>query len=152
MEATPEGKLTPTIDGVGISLVTRHEECIPTLPAFSNFQHPRTKELLSGAQCGFAPMSCSTSSLVESRGSIISRPSHLDLDVPLSVHPAPDILGLRFCLCEVQISRVHVFQRFSPCYSYARSRDKIRVLLLDSFCPSFRGFHLCDVDVPFLHP
>jgi hypothetical protein len=34
---------------------------------------------------------------VESRGSIISRPSHLDLDVPVSVHPAPDVLGLRLC-------------------------------------------------------
>ena len=66
--------------------------------------------------------------LVESREAIKPRPSLLDLDVPLSVHPAPDILGLRFCLCEVQISRVHVFQRFSHCYSYARSRDKIRVL------------------------
>jgi hypothetical protein len=31
--------------------------------------------------------------LVGSRGTIKSRPSHLDLDVPVSVHPAPDILG-----------------------------------------------------------
>jgi hypothetical protein len=38
---------------------------------------------------------------VESRASIISRPSLLDLDVPLSVHPAPDILGL--CLAHVHI-------------------------------------------------
>jgi len=31
--------------------------------------------------------------LFGSRGTIKSRPSHLDLDVPVSVHPAPDILG-----------------------------------------------------------
>jgi hypothetical protein len=31
--------------------------------------------------------------LVGSRGTIKPRPSHLDLDVPLSVHPAPDFLG-----------------------------------------------------------
>ena len=34
--------------------------------------------------------------VVGSRGTIMSRPSQLDLDVPVSVHPAPDILG--FCL------------------------------------------------------
>ena len=33
------------------------------------------------------------SALVESREAIKPRPSQLDLDVPLSVHPAPDILG-----------------------------------------------------------
>jgi hypothetical protein len=31
--------------------------------------------------------------LVESRGDIIPRPSQLDPDVPISVHPAPDVLG-----------------------------------------------------------
>ena len=31
--------------------------------------------------------------LVELREAIKPRPSQLDLDVPLSVHPAPDILG-----------------------------------------------------------
>ena len=36
---------------------------------------------------------------VESRAGIILRPSHLDLDMLLSPHPAPDILSLRFCLC-----------------------------------------------------
>ena len=35
--------------------------------------------------------------LVESREAIKPRPSLLDLDVPISVHPAPDILTLRFC-------------------------------------------------------
>ena len=37
--------------------------------------------------------------MVGSRAGINLRPSHLDLDVPVSVHPAPDILNLRFCLC-----------------------------------------------------
>ncbi|MBC6434209.1 hypothetical protein FM036_27760 [Nostoc sp. HG1] len=32
-------------------------------------------------------------------GSIISRTSQLDPDVPISVHPAPDVLSLRFCSC-----------------------------------------------------
>ena len=27
------------------------------------------------------------------------RPSHLDLDVRVSVHPAPDVLSFRFCSC-----------------------------------------------------
>ncbi len=39
--------------------------------------------------------------LVGSRGTIKSRPSHLDLDVPVSVHPAPDILGR--CLAHVDV-------------------------------------------------
>jgi hypothetical protein len=34
--------------------------------------------------------------MVGSRGTIKSLPSHLDLDVPVSVHPAPDILGFCF--------------------------------------------------------
>jgi hypothetical protein len=34
---------------------------------------------------------------VESRAVINLRPSQLDLDVPVSVHPAPDALSLRFC-------------------------------------------------------
>ena len=88
--------------------------------------------------------------MVESRKAIIPRPSHLDLDVPISVHPAPDILSLRFCLCKAQIHMVRVLLQLYLCYSYARNRDKIRVLLLDSFCPNYRGFHPRDADVPFL--
>jgi hypothetical protein len=38
---------------------------------------------------------------VESRWGMIPSPSPLDLDVPLSVHPAPDILGFR--LAHVQV-------------------------------------------------
>jgi hypothetical protein len=30
-------------------------------------------------------------------GVIKLRTSHLDLDMPVSVHPAPDVLNLRFC-------------------------------------------------------
>ena len=41
----------------------------------------------------------SRADMVESRGTITSRPSQLDLDVPVSVHPAPDILG--YCLAFV---------------------------------------------------
>src|SRR5919202_2454331 len=37
--------------------------------------------------------------VVESREGITPRPSHLDPDVPVSVHPAPDNLGLRLCSC-----------------------------------------------------
>jgi hypothetical protein len=88
---------------------------------------------------------------VESREAIKPRPSQLEPCVLVSPHTAPDILSLRVCLCEVQIGRVRIFQLFSPCCSYARNRDRIHVLLLDSFCPNCRGFHLCDVDVPFLH-
>ncbi|MBW4594396.1 MAG: hypothetical protein KME46_16175 [Brasilonema angustatum HA4187-MV1] len=39
--------------------------------------------------------------LVESRGGIILRPSLLDPDVPISVHPAPDVLG--FSLAHVDV-------------------------------------------------
>jgi hypothetical protein len=53
------------------------------------------------------------------------------------------------CPCEVKIGRTgRIFQRFCLCYSYARSRDMIRVLLQDSFCPSYRGSYLRDADVP----
>jgi hypothetical protein len=38
--------------------------------------------------------------LVESRKGIAPRPSPLDPDVPISVHPAPDVLSFRFCSCE----------------------------------------------------
>ncbi|MGQ4648870.1 hypothetical protein [Lyngbya aestuarii] len=38
---------------------------------------------------------------VESMGGIILRTSHLDPDVRLSEHPAPDILSRSFCLCGV---------------------------------------------------
>jgi hypothetical protein len=39
--------------------------------------------------------------MVESRGGIIRRPSLLDPDVPVSVHPAPDVLG--FLLAHVDV-------------------------------------------------
>ena len=86
----------------------------------------------------------------ESREAVMPRPSHLDLDVPVSVHPAPDILRLLFCLCQVQIHMVRVLLLLYLCYSDARNRDRIHVLLLDSFCPNYRGFHPHDVDVPSL--
>jgi hypothetical protein len=38
--------------------------------------------------------------LVGSRGDIIPRPSQLDPDVRVSLHPAPDVLKLSFCSCE----------------------------------------------------
>ena len=37
--------------------------------------------------------------MVESIGSIICRTSQLDPDVPVSVHPAPDVLSFRLCSC-----------------------------------------------------
>ncbi len=37
---------------------------------------------------------------VESREDIIPRPSHLNLGVRLSPHPASDVLSFRFCSCE----------------------------------------------------
>jgi hypothetical protein len=46
--------------------------------------------------------------LLESRGSIISRPSLLDLGVRFSSHPAPDILNLRFCPCGCNRGMIHV--------------------------------------------
>jgi hypothetical protein len=87
---------------------------------------------------------------VESREAIMPRPSHLDLDMLLSPHPAPDILSLCFCLCWVQICMVRVLLQLYLCYSYARNHDKIHVLLLGSFYPNYRGFHPHDADVPFL--
>ena len=45
---------------------------------------------------------------------------------------------------------VRVLLQLSLCYSYARNRDRIHVLLLDSFRPNYRGFHPRDADVPFL--
>jgi hypothetical protein len=64
-----------------------------------------------------------TKALVGSRGSIISRPSQLDLDVRLSVHPAPDVLSCRFCSCE-------------------RSRGSFREWLEGCFFSNFYGLHL----------
>ena len=88
--------------------------------------------------------------LVESRAGIILRPSLFDLYVRLSPHTALDILRLLFCLCWVQVCMVRVLLQLYLCYSYARNRDSLHVLLLDSFCPNYRGFHPRDVDVPFL--
>ena len=45
---------------------------------------------------------------------------------------------------------VRVLLQLYLCYSYARNRGRIHVLLLDSFCPNYRGFHPRDADVPFL--
>ncbi|NEP01502.1 MAG: hypothetical protein F6K58_23165 [Symploca sp. SIO2E9] len=39
--------------------------------------------------------------VVESMGGIILSTSQLDPDVPVSVHPAPDILSRSFCPCGV---------------------------------------------------
>jgi hypothetical protein len=50
------------------------------------------------------------------------RPSQLDPDVPVSVHPAPDVLGFRFCSCGC-------------------GRDKIRGLLEGYFSSSYYGCH-----------
>ena len=49
--------------------------------------------------------------VVESREAITPRPSHLDPDVPVSVHPAPDNLGL-FTLAHVDV----VVARFMHCH------------------------------------
>ena len=45
---------------------------------------------------------------------------------------------------------VRVSLQLYLCYSYARNRDKLHVLLLDSFYPNYRGFHPRDADVPSL--
>jgi hypothetical protein len=70
--------------------------------------------------------------VVESRWDIIPSPSLLDLDVPISVHPAPDILNFRFCSCGC-------------------NRDRTRVLLPDYSVSNYHDFHLHDVDV-LSHP
>ncbi len=50
------------------------------------------------------------SSWVGSRGTINSRPSQLDPDMRVSVHPAPDILG--FCLAPVLVIVAALVQCF----------------------------------------
>ena len=70
--------------------------------------------------------------MVESRGDIIPRPSQLELDVRLSPHPAPDVLGLRLCSCEY-------------------NRGSFHELLEGCFSSSYCDFHQCDVDVLSLH-
>ena len=45
---------------------------------------------------------------VRSRGSIISRPSQLEPDIPVSVYPAPDSLRLPFCWCGYIGDRIDV--------------------------------------------
>ena len=65
-------------------------------------------------------------------GSIISRTSQLDPDVPISVHPAPDVLSLRFCSCVC-------------------NRGNSRELLQDYFSSSWRDFRRCDVGEPVPH-
>jgi hypothetical protein len=70
--------------------------------------------------------------LVGSRGDIIPRPSQLDPDVRVSLHPAPDVLKLSFCSCE-------------------RNRGNFREQLEGCFFSNCYGFHLHDEDVPSLH-
>ena len=61
------------------------------------------------------------------------RTSHLDLDVRLSVHPAPENLNLSdFCSC-------------------GDSGDSFYGLLTGFGIPSYRGSHRCDVTLRFLH-
>jgi hypothetical protein len=68
---------------------------------------------------------------VESRGSIKTRPSLLDPDVQLSLHPAPDILSLRFCSCVDNRGRIHVsLQDFSGSNSYDFRLHGVDVLSL----------------------
>lgn len=70
--------------------------------------------------------------LVGSRGDIIPRPSHLEPDVRVSLHPAPDILSFRFCSCGC-------------------SRGSFREWLEGCFSSNYYGFHLHDEDVPSRH-
>ncbi len=70
--------------------------------------------------------------MLESMGGIILRTSLFDLDVPVSVYPALDILSLRFCPC-------------------GYNRDRIRVQQLDFLVSNYCGFRLCGVDVLVLH-
>ena len=70
--------------------------------------------------------------LVGSKYGIIHRSSHLDLDVKLSPHPVPDVLGLRLCPCGC-------------------NRDSFREWL-KGYC--FSNYYVChrhDGVVPFLH-
>ena len=60
------------------------------------------------------------------------RPSLLDPDVPVSVHPAPDVLSFRFCSC-------------------GYNRDSFRVQLEGLFSSSCCDFRLRGVDVLSLH-
>ena len=70
--------------------------------------------------------------LVESMGDIIPRTSLLNLDVQLSLHPASDVLSLRFCSC-------------------VYNRDNFRGLPLDYSSSSWRDFHRCDAGEPVPH-
>ena len=65
-------------------------------------------------------------------GSIISRTSLLELDVRLSVHPAPDVLSFSFCSC-------------------ANNRGNSHELLLGFSSSGLRDYHLGDGDEP-AHP
>ena len=69
---------------------------------------------------------------VESREAIMPRPSLLDPDVPISVHPAPDVLSFRICSCGC-------------------NRGKIREPLEGCFSSNYYGCHQHDGDVPSLH-
>ena len=42
--------------------------------------------------------------LFGSRGSIVSRPSQLDPDVPFSLHPAPDVLSFAFAHVDIVVA------------------------------------------------
>ncbi len=70
--------------------------------------------------------------MLESRAGIILRPSLLNLDVRVSVHPASDVLTLRFCSCRL-------------------NRGNFREGLEDFCSSSLRGFHQHDVDVSSRH-
>ena len=54
------------------------------------------------------PLYLKVFTLLESKEAIIPRPSLLDLDVHISMHPAPDILSLRFCSCGYNRGKIHV--------------------------------------------
>jgi hypothetical protein len=45
---------------------------------------------------------------LESREAITPRPSLLEPDVRVSVHPAPDVLSFRFCSCDDSHDMIHV--------------------------------------------
>ncbi len=62
-------------------------------------------------------------------GGYYTSPLSVDLDVRLSVHPAPDVLTFRFCSCGC-------------------SRGSFRGLLEDCLSSNLSGFHLHGVSVP----
>ena len=55
---------------------------------------------------------------VGSKGSMIFRSSQLELDVPVSVYPAPDNLRFPFCSCEYNDDRICVLPSHFEVSSY----------------------------------